>query len=78
MGCRTIVKRSFARGIVAHVYRPGNVVSGSPLGFMSQKSNHTLLRFKGMLQLEKGFVTHHEKVEMMPVDLLSSSIIGLL
>ncbi|MBI2785341.1 MAG: thioester reductase domain-containing protein, partial [Legionella longbeachae] len=69
-----LIKEASSRGIMAHVYRPGNVVSGCH-GVYEAESNHTLLRLKGMLQLEKGLATSQEMVEMMPVDLLAKAIV---
>ena len=71
-----LLKEAHARGIAVHVYRPGNIIAGSH-GIYEPEDNHTLLRLKGMLQLEKGFVHSQERVEMMPVDLLSQAIIKL-
>ncbi|MBA2655839.1 MAG: amino acid adenylation domain-containing protein [Tatlockia sp.] len=64
------------RGIVAHVYRPGNIIAGK-LSIYEPEDNHSLLRLKGMLQLGKGFINPHEKIEMMPVDLLARAIIAI-
>ncbi|KTD43672.1 non-ribosomal peptide synthetase [Legionella quateirensis] len=71
-----LLKEANERGIVAHVYRPGNIIAGIN-GIYEPGDNHTLLRLKGLLQLEKGFIGSQEQVEMMPVDLLSQAIINL-
>lgn len=69
-----LLKEAYSRGIIAHTYRPGNIIAGSK-GIYEPEMNHTLLRLKGMLQLEKAYIGNHEIVEMMPVDLLSSAIV---
>lgn len=71
-----LVKEAHVRGVIAHVYRPGNIIAGSK-GVYEAENNHTLMRLKGMLQLEKGFVQSQEQVEMMPVDLLSQAIVEI-
>lgn len=71
-----LLKEANSRGVVAHVYRPGNIIAGAN-NVYEPGDNHTLLRLKGMLQLGKGFVDSHEQVEMMPVDLLSQAIIKI-
>lgn len=71
-----LLEQAWARGIVAHVYRPGNIIAGLQ-GVYDAEMNHTLLRLKGMLQLEQGFVDSKETLEMMPVDLLSRAIIDI-
>lgn len=71
-----LLKEAANRGIRAHVYRPGNIIAGQQ-GVYEAETNHTLLRLKGMLQLKKGFVTDEERVEMMPVDLLSAAILEI-
>jgi myxalamid-type nonribosomal peptide synthetase MxaA len=67
---------AFERGIAAYVYRPGNIIAGQQNVYEAE-ANHTLLRLKGMLQLGKGYIEDNETVEMMPVDLLVSSILKL-
>ena len=71
-----LLKVAKARGIAVCIYRPGNIIAGSN-SIYEPKDNHTLLRLKGLLQLGKGFIDPLEKVEMMPVDLLSQAIINL-
>ncbi|KTD07264.1 non-ribosomal peptide synthetase [Legionella jamestowniensis] len=71
-----LLQEAAIRGVVAHVYRPGNVVSGMH-GIYEPETNHTLLRLKGMLQLEKGFIVDQDRVEMMPVDLLAAAIVEI-
>ena len=64
------------RGIVAHVYRPGNIIAGAS-GIYEPEANHALLRLKGMIQLGKAYVEPHEMLEMMPVDRLASALVHL-
>lgn len=70
-----LLKEAHARGIVAHVYRPGNIIASVAHGVYEPEDNHTLMRLKGLLQLGQGFVQPDEQVEMMPVDLLAQAII---
>lgn len=71
-----LLQEAYKRGILAYVYRPGNIIAGSKAVY-EPENNHTLLRLKGMLQLKKAFVNPTETVEMMPVDLLAKAIVKL-
>lgn len=64
------------KGILAKVYRPGNISSDSKSGYCQYQSNHVLLKLKGMLQLEEGYISDDDILEMVPVDVLSEDIVN--
>lgn len=71
-----LLKEASHRGIVAHIYRPGNIIAGMR-GIYEPDTNHVLLRLKGILQLGKAYIDENETLEMMPVDLLVSALVNV-
>jgi amino acid adenylation domain-containing protein/thioester reductase-like protein len=71
-----LIEQAAQRGVRAYIYRPGNIVLGKE-GIDEPDENHILLRLKGILQLKKVFLSEHDCLEMMPVDLLASTIVNL-
>ena len=71
-----LLTEAACRGIGVCVYRPGNIIAGAN-GVCEPSTNHTLLRLKGMLQIGKAYIDKHDMLEMVPVDVLASSIIHL-
>ncbi len=71
-----VLQEAYDRKIAVTVYRPGNIIAGAKAVYDAE-TNHTLLRLKGMLQLEKAYVSNEDQVEMMPVDLLAQAIAAI-
>lgn len=73
-----LVFEAYKRGVPAFIYRPGNIIASTinPV-YAKPASNHTLMRLKGILQMQKVYVSANETLEMMPVNLLARAIVDL-
>jgi len=70
-----LILQAAKRGVVAQVYRPGNITGHSKTGHCQPAFNHTLLKIKGFVQLGQAYFDEDELFEMVPVDLLAKEII---
>lgn len=70
-----LIMQASKRGIMARIYRPGNITGDSKTGFCIPEYNHTLLRIKGFIQLGRAYYDDDELLEMMPVDILANKIV---
>ncbi len=70
-----LVLEAANRGVVARIYRPGNITGSSTSGHCHPELNYTLLKIKGFIQLGQGYYHDDELFEMVPVDVLAKEII---
>eukprot|EP01135_Chromosphaera_perkinsii_P004607 Nk52_evm7s291 gene=Nk52_evmTU7s291 len=74
--CEQILDEVGKRGLPCAVIRLGNVVGTEVRGVTNASMNHLLLLVKGCLQLN-AFPMWNLRIEMSPVDVIASEIVGL-
>ena len=71
-----LVVEAASRGILARIYRPGNITGSTETGYCRPEFNYTLLKIKGFIQIGCGFYQEEEPFEMVPVDILAQDIVA--